>query len=105
LNISSLSVNATDTQIQSALQVLQSAQTTLAARRNGLVADAADITRYLGQSSSVSGLYQSQAESLTAGDTTEAAVELQSVSVRQSLAVQSLAGVATDRSAILELLQ
>lgn len=105
LNISGLSVNATDAQIQTALQVLQSAQTTLAARRNGLVADAADITRYLAQSSSVSGLYQSQAESLTAGDTTEAAVELQSVSVRQSLAVQSLAGIATDRSAILELLQ
>lgn len=105
LNISKLPVDATDAQIQNALQVLTSAQTTLAARRNGLAADAADITRYTGQASSISSLYESQAESLTGADTTEAAVELQSVSVRQSLAVQSLASIAANRNAILELLQ
>jgi hypothetical protein len=104
LHIAGLPVDATDAEIQNALQALQSAQTTLVARRNGLAADAAEVTRYTGQGSSLSGLYQGHAESLTAGDATEAAVELQSVSVRQSLAVQSLASVTADRTAILELL-
>jgi hypothetical protein len=105
LNISKLLVAAGDAQIQVALQALDSAQTRLAARQNGLSADAADVSRYIDQSASVSGLYQSQAEALTAGNPTEAALELQSVNVRQSLAVQSLASVSTNRNAILELLQ
>ena len=77
----------------------------MAARRDGLAADAADITRYTGQSTSISAFYQSQAESLTGVDSTEAAVELQSVSTRQSLAMQSLVSINASRNALLELLQ
>jgi flagellin len=104
LNISVLKANATDAQLQNALQALQSAQTTLSARQDGLATDSADISRYLDQSSSVSKLYQSEAESLTGVDATEAAVELQSASMRQSLAMQSLASIGASRDAILELL-
>jgi len=105
LNISKLPVDASDAQIQAALQAVQSARTTLEARRQGLAADAADIVRYTDRGSTISSLYQSHAEALTAGNSIQVAAELQSVSVQQSLAVQSLASMATDRNAVLELLQ
>jgi flagellin-like hook-associated protein FlgL len=105
LNISNLPAKASDAQLQNALQALQSAQATLATRRNGLSADAADIARYTAQSSSISSFYQAEAESLTAVDETQAAVELQSVSTQQSLAMQALGSISTSRNAILELLQ
>jgi hypothetical protein len=104
LDVSDLPAGATDVQIQAALQNLGTAQQTLAARRNGLAADAGDISRYISQGSQVSNFYQSQAESLTGGDATEAAVELQSINVQQSLAIQSLASISTNRSAVLDLL-
>jgi flagellin-like hook-associated protein FlgL len=104
LNISLVPVNASDQQLQSALQNLDTAQTTLDARRNGLATDASDITRYTAQSSSVSAFYQGEAESLTGVDETEAALELQSVNVRQSLAVESLMSITTSRNDILQLL-
>jgi flagellin-like hook-associated protein FlgL len=105
LNIAALPVNATDTQLTNALQALQSAQTTLWARRQGLAADAEDITRYTAQTSSVSSFYQAEAESLTRVDETQAAMELQSVSTQQSLAMQALGSIGTSRNAILALLQ
>lgn len=105
LNISVLKVNATDTQIQNALQALTSAQTTLSARQAGLGADTTDIVRYLDQSSSVSAFFQSAAESLTGVDETQAALELQAVGMQQSLAMQSLVSINSGRDAILELLR
>ena len=104
LNLSAVPVNASNAQLQNALDAMNSAQTTLSTRRSGLAADAADITRYTTQSSSISAFYQGEAESLTAVDQTEAAAELQSVSMRQSLAVQSLVSINTSRDAILGLL-
>jgi hypothetical protein len=105
LNIAGISAKATDAQLQGALQGLQAARATLAARREGLAADASDIARYTAQSSSISAFYQAQAESLTGVDETQAAVELQSVSTQQSLAMQALGSISASRSAILELLQ
>jgi flagellin-like hook-associated protein FlgL len=105
LDIPVLSIKATDAQIQAQLETVHSAQTTLDARRNGLAADASAITRYTTQSSSISDFYQGQAESLTGVDETEAALELQSVSTQQSLALQSLVSINTSRDAILELLR
>jgi flagellin-like hook-associated protein FlgL len=105
LNLANLPVNATDTEIQNALQDLRSARTILEERQQGLAADAADIARYTGRDASISRLYQSQAEAGTKADTIQAAVELQTVSVRQSLAMESLASIATDRDALLELLR
>jgi flagellin-like hook-associated protein FlgL len=104
LNIAAVPLNASDARLQSALDDLNSAQTTLSARRNGLAADASDITRYATQSSSVSGFYQAEAESLTAADASEAAVELQSVNLQQSLAMQSLQSISSSRNDILQLL-
>jgi len=105
LQVPDVPVDATDSQLQAALANLKTAEQTLAARRNGLAADAGDISRYLDRGTRVSGFYQAQAESLTGGDPNEAAVELQSVNVQQSLALQSLASISTNRSALLELLQ
>jgi flagellin-like hook-associated protein FlgL len=105
LNVTNLPAGATDVQIQAALTNLGTAQETLEARRSGLAADAGSISRYLDQGTQVSSFYQSQAESLTGADPTEAAVQLQSVSVQQSLALQSLASISTNRSALLELLK
>src|SRR5581483_7336815 len=65
LNISLVPVNASDAQLQAALQNLDSAQTTLDARSNGLGADATDISRYISQSSSTLTLYEGESESLT----------------------------------------
>jgi len=104
LQIPALAVRATDVQIQNALQVVKSAETILAARQGGLAADAADISRYLKQGASISTFYQSEAESLTGVDETQAAVELQNASMQQSLALQSLVSVNASRDAILELL-
>jgi len=104
LNISLVPVNASDAQLQAALQNLDSAQTTLDARSNGLGADATDISRYISQSSSTLTLYEGESESLTGVDETEAALELQSVNMQQSLAVQSLVSISSSRNAILNLL-
>ena len=105
LNVSDVPVDATDAQLQSALNNLTAAQQTLAAKRNGLAQDSGDVSRYLAQGTQISGLYQSQVEALTGADPTTAAVELQSVSVQQSLTMQTLGSLSTDRNAVLELLK
>jgi hypothetical protein len=105
LNIPSLRTTANDAIVQAALDQVTAAQSTLVVRSQGLAADAADISRYDGQISTTRSFYQSNAESLTAADTTEAAVQLQSVNTRRSLAVEALSSIGTMRSAVLELLQ
>jgi flagellin-like hook-associated protein FlgL len=105
LNIPSLRTTANDVTVQGALDQVSAAQSTLAARRQGLGADAADISRYEGQISATSSFYQSNTEALTSADTTEAAVQLQSVNTQRSLAVEALSSIGTMRSAVLELLQ
>ena len=106
LNIPALDpATATDTDLQAAVTNLAAAQATLATRQMVLGADSADIQNYASQTSQVSKLNQSEIDSLTGVDSNEAAVELQSVQVRHSLAIQMLASINTDRQAVLSLLQ
>ena len=104
LAISAMPLNATEAEIGSALANLAAAQTALTAKRQSLSADAGDVERYQTESTAIAGFYQSESEALTAADFTEAAVELQSVNVQRSLAMQTLAGISGMRDAVLELL-
>jgi flagellin len=105
LNIPALDAAASNDALQAALAGVQTAQSTLAVRRQALAVDAEGVTRYLSQAAEASSFYQSQAESLTIADSTEAAAELQSVSVQRSLAVDTLSGISTIRGAVLDLLR
>lgn len=106
LNLPALDpATATDAQIQAAFAGLATAQATLASRQMVLGSDTADIQNYAAQASATSGLYQSQVDALTGGDTNEAAVQLQSVSVMRSLAVSTMASISNSRNAVLALLQ
>jgi flagellin len=105
LGVAPLAVDASETDIRAALVDLTTAQNTLTTKRQGLAAEASDVNRYQTNSAQGSAFYQSQAESLTSADSTEAAVALQSVNVQRSLAMETLAGIGTMRSAVLELLQ
>jgi flagellin-like hook-associated protein FlgL len=98
-------LTATDTEIDDALSNLETAQSTLSAKRQGLGADAAGITRYEAGGAQTSSFYQALAESLTNADPATAAVELQSVDLQRSLAMETLSGISTMRSAVLELLR
>ena len=104
LNLPVLDNTATTGDLVQALAGVKAAEATLATRRQGLGADAADITRYIGRDAAVASFYQSHQESLAAADPSEVALKLQSVSVQRSLAMQTLAGISTMRGAVLELL-
>jgi flagellin len=106
LNLGALNpLTATDADITAALQSLDIARATLASRRSALGIDTADIKRYQSQTSKISSLYQSAVESLTGADPTETALQLQSVQLQHSLALQTLASISSDRNAVLELLR
>jgi flagellin-like hook-associated protein FlgL len=105
LNISAVDpVMATNADLQASLDNLTAAQSTLAGRQMALGADTGDINKYATQTAQASSVYQAQADSLTGGDPTEAAIQLQSVQVQRSLAIQTLATISNDRKAVLGLL-
>ncbi len=105
LNIPALDPAATDADLQAALTNLTTAQTTLTTKQMVLGTDTADIQSHAAQATQVSSLDQGAVDSLTSVDSNEAAVELQSVQVQNSLALQTLASINTDRQAVLSLLQ
>jgi flagellin-like hook-associated protein FlgL len=105
LNIPALDPALTNDEVDAALAGLVKAKATLASRRAGLATDAQDLIRVQENNTHISDLYRIHAESLRAVDFTEAAVELQSVEVRRSLASQILGSITGQRSKILDLLQ
>jgi hypothetical protein len=105
LNIPALDFALTNDDVDAALAGLDKAKTTLTRRRAELATEAQDVIRVQENNAHISDLYRIHAESLRAVDFTEAAVELQSVEVRRSLAFQTLASITEQRSKLLDLLQ
>ena len=96
---------ATVADMQNALSALETSQAMLTVRRQSLAADAAGISRFDAQHQQLSQFYVSHAEALAAADPAEAALKLQSVGVRRSLAMESLSSISGLRGAVLELLK
>lgn len=101
LNLPTLSHSS---DLAQAADEIAAAQTALSTRRQALGVDASDIARYLAQNTQIASFYQSHAESLAAADPVEASVQLQSVGVQRSLAVETLGSISNMRTALLELL-
>jgi flagellin-like hook-associated protein FlgL len=91
--------------LSAAAAQIKNAQAVLSARRQGLAADLADITRYDDQGLAIAGFYDSHAESLAAADSEEDAATLQAVAVQRSLSVEALNSISSVRSGLLELLK
>ena len=105
LNLAPLDpAQVTDADLHDALASLATAQDTLANRQAALGVDEAAIRQYQNQTAETSGVYQAHTDALTSGDPAEASLELQSVELRHSLALQALASISNDRRALLGLL-
>jgi flagellin-like hook-associated protein FlgL len=103
LNIPEMSANATDQQISSMIDTIETAKSTLTNRRNSLAMDATGLTSAQDYNSKIAALNQSYADSLELGDMTETTAELQSIQVKQTLnieAIKSITGAQSQLAAL-----
>jgi flagellin len=105
LHIPAVAAGAANDEINSAVNNLDAANATLAARRAALDRDAQDLKRYQAGNTQISDIYTARGESLQIADPTETAAEMQSVDLRRALALQTLAGLTTARASLLGLLR
>jgi flagellin-like hook-associated protein FlgL len=103
LNIAQLNVDATDEEIRAAIDSLTKAKETLNLRQAGLAFDAEIISNYQDHNEKFAEIYRQYADEIETTDTTEAAAELKSVELRQSLSVESIGSLTQAQSNLLSL--
>ncbi len=105
LNVADLDAAASNADITSAIANLDRARQSLADKRFGLAADAANLVRHESDTAGLAALYQDHAQAVQAADATETALELKSLDVQRSLVMETLGGITELRAGLLELLR
>ncbi|MCX6139005.1 MAG: hypothetical protein NTV54_16115 [Ignavibacteriales bacterium] len=90
LNIPDLTINASDTEINSALDSLEKASVTLQDKRERLAVDAAGIARTDTFTGAMATVNKRTSESDNAADMNDAAAQLKSIDIQQSLSYATL---------------
>jgi hypothetical protein len=104
-NIPELSENATDAEIQAAIENLQDAKTALAQKRSGLAADALNTQQFLEFNTKFDESFPGYPEVLKASDMTEGTAESKSSEHKQTLMIESAKSLTEDPTQLLELLK
>jgi hypothetical protein len=104
LNIPELTDTSTDAEIQDALTRLESAATTLGARKRNLEMDSVAIAKAQDYNTQLGNAHLTYAENAGAADMNEAAARAQSLQLRQDLSSQSLKMLSNADARMLQLL-
>jgi hypothetical protein len=105
LNIPELSENATDAEIQAAIESLQDAKKTLAQKRSELATNALSIQQFLEFTTKFDESLPSYPEALKSSGMTEGTAENKSSEHKQTLMIESAKGLTEDPSQLLELMK
>jgi flagellin-like hook-associated protein FlgL len=105
LNIPELSENATDAEIQAAIESLQDAKKTLAQKQSELATNALSIQQFLEFTTKFDESLPSYPEALKSSGMTEGTAENKSSEHKQTLMIESAKGLTEDPSQLLELMK
>jgi flagellin-like hook-associated protein FlgL len=105
LNIPELSENATDAEIQAAIESLQDAKKALAQKRSELATNALSIQQFLEFNTKFDESFPGYPEALKSSGMTEGTAENKSSGHKQTLMIESAKGLTEDPSQLLELLK